>query len=175
MYQLVRIQGVVVSVLREDGAQIPNNANNGDWQAFIQWNSEQDTPLSLIATEPSLAEQRAAKQMELDSWWETQRLAGVTPEGQAFALGIDANDVALLNGTFTQAQVAVQLGLRSTEDTFPIITKSGEAIFLTLSQMTTVLLSYGAQRAALSVAYSARKSAIETAESEDTLQAIEIG
>lgn len=170
-YQVVRIQGRVAVVLREDGAQIPPDAANNDWQAFLEWNAGQDEPFSLEDIGPSLEEQRVAKLAELEAWWAAHLQNGVVPPGFDFALGIDAGDVALLTGALALAREAVELELA---DSHAIVGKDGVARSFTLAELRALLLSYGQARTSLSVEYASKKAAIESASDTEELQVIEV-
>ncbi|HEY1191065.1 MAG TPA: hypothetical protein VGE74_25755 [Gemmata sp.] len=55
-----RFQGV----LRDDGAQVPRDEGNADWQVFLAWNATADPPVSLddvpgLTAEEVLAQTRA--------------------------------------------------------------------------------------------------------------------
>lgn len=170
-YEVVRIQGRVAVVLRADGAQIPPDAANNDWQEFVAWNAEQDEPFSLEDTGPSLEELRVAKLAELEAWWAAHLQNGVVPPGFDFALGIDAGDVALLTGALALAREAVELELA---DSHAIVGKDGVLRQFALADLKVLLLSYGQARSALSVEYAAKKAAIEAAGSLEDLDAIEV-
>ena len=171
MFQLVRIQGVVAAVIREDGAQIPPDDGNADWRAFLAWNAAQAEPFSLATTAPSLNEQRAAKLAALEAWWEQQKAAGVIPPGYTFALGIDWGDVALLNGALSMAEKALA---NDADDSFPIVDRAGVVRFFTVAAMNELLLSYAGARTALSIEYAGKRAAIETVETLEGLQAIQV-
>lgn len=45
--------GVLKGVIRDDGANIPKNPDNSEWQAFLTWNSQQTPPLDLSDRPPT--------------------------------------------------------------------------------------------------------------------------
>lgn len=48
MYQTYRLNGKFLGVIRvADGAFIPNDPRNSDYQVFLQWNAAQQTPLDV--------------------------------------------------------------------------------------------------------------------------------
>jgi hypothetical protein len=50
--------GQVSGALRSDGANVPADPNNADWQAFLAWNAVQPVPLSLAPIAPAVRRQR---------------------------------------------------------------------------------------------------------------------
>lgn len=124
--------------------------------------------------QPDFDEAKADKLRTLKAWWAAHEAAGVTPAGASFALGITPGDVGLLNGAFTLARTAVALEAKTPADTFPIIDRAGGVQWLTLAQMTDLLLAYGEARAQLSAAYALYLAAIQAAVTHGDLAAIEI-
>jgi hypothetical protein len=92
---------------------------------------------------------RINKIKDINVWWEQLTNIGwQTPYG--WNLGMSTNDVALLNGVFTLAKEAAQLGV--TEEVF-IIDTEGNSHSFNLEDLTMLMLQYGQARASFSQLY----------------------
>ena len=81
-----------------------------------------------------------------------------TPYG--WKLGITTQDIALLNGNFTLAKEASNLGIT---DPIFVIDTDGESHEFNLQDLTMLMLQYGQARAALSSQDAAKRKAINNA------------
>lgn len=91
-------------------------------------------------------------------WVTTLSNGWATPYG--WKLGLDIQDVALLNGNFTLAKEAANLGF--TDPVF-VIDTDGEAHEFNLQDLTLLMLQYGQARALLSSQDAAKRKAIKNA------------
>jgi hypothetical protein len=99
-----------------------------------------------------------------ESWEKTIASGWETPYG--WRLGMTTQDVALLNGNFTLAKEAENLGVSS-----PIFVVDADGVSheMFLQDLTVLMLQYGQARASLSAEYAAKKKAIVDATSIDDL------
>jgi hypothetical protein len=88
-----------------------------------------------------------------------------------YRLGIDIQDVALLNGVFTLAKEASLMGMN---DPIYIVDLNGVSHSLNLQDLTILMLQYGQARASLSNSYAAIKQSINEATNAQELEAINI-
>ena len=93
-----------------------------------------------------------------NEWQNTLNNGWTTPYG--WKLGITTQDVALLNGNFTLAKEASNLGI--TDHIF-VIDTDGESHEFNLQDLTMLMLQYGQARAALSSQDAAKRKAINNA------------
>jgi hypothetical protein len=91
-------------------------------------------------------------------WKETVESGWETPLG--WKLGINIQDITLLNGAFTLAKEANSLGIT---DPVTIVDTEGNTHSLSLADLTPLMLQYGNARAVLSSNYANRKNAIKAA------------
>jgi len=114
-----------------------------------------------------LSQAKATKLQLINSQWTALEKAG-WDSGQGFNLGITPADVALLVGVFSLAKEAANLGLP-----IPSIIAMNNATvnFTTISEMTILLLQYGAARSQMSEAFAAKRRAIEAATTIEELNA----
>lgn len=106
-----------------------------------------------------LAEAKRIKLLDIEDAWQKLESAG-WDSGAKFNLGITPSDVALLVGVYVLAKEASTLGLPIPS----IIAKDNSSIqFVTLNEMTTLLLRYGAARADLSSSFALKRKAVEAA------------
>lgn len=113
---------------------------------------------SIIASWP--LEKTKLEKLELvdKEWAATLANGWTTPYG--WKLGLDIQDVALLNGNFTLAKEAANLGV--TDPVF-VIDTDGEAHEFNLQDLTLLMLQYGQARALLSSQDAAKRKAIKNA------------
>ena len=119
-------------------------------------------------------ELKIAKFIQLDSWWKSIEDTGITVQSPHIVLGVTPNDITLMNGVFTTAQSCVALGIKTQSDTFQLHDFYNEVHLFTLSQLTTILLSYSQQRSALHATYKAKYRAIDAATTKGQLDSIGI-
>ena len=99
---------------------------------------------------------------KLQNGWETS---------QGWSLGIDVSDVALLNGAFTLAKEASNLGLTTPVS---IIDTDGISHDLNLNELTQLMLSYGQARSQLSNIYATKLNQIKNASSIEELESLDL-
>lgn len=106
-----------------------------------------------------LAEAKRIKLLDIENTWQKLESAG-WDSGAKFNLGITPSDVALLVGVYVLAKEASTLGLPIPS----IIAKDNSSIqFVTLDEMTNLLLRYGAARAEMSSTFALKRKAVEAA------------
>ena len=131
------------------------------WFIAVKYLPEEEAPLRL---------QYAKKQKlsQIENEWATLESAG-WDSGAMFSLGIAPSDVALLVGVYVLAKEASALGLPIPS----IIAKDNSSIqFVTLDEMTTLLLRYGAARAEMSSTFALKRKAVEAATTLEEVTAI---
>lgn len=89
----------------------------------------------------------------------------------SYRLGIDIQDVALLNGVFTLAKEAHSMGM---DTPVSIIDLDGIAHTLSLQDLTVLMLQYGQARASLSNSYATIKQSINNSTTIEELNAINL-
>lgn len=104
-----------------------------------------------------------------NNWKQKIKIGWQTPTG--YSLGIDISDVALLNGAFTLAKEANNIGI---DDPASIVDIDGQSHTMNLDDFTLLMLAYGQARASLSNSYANLKRAINEASSIEELDAIDI-
>jgi hypothetical protein len=115
-----------------------------------------------------LAEAKRIKLLEIEDAWQKLESAG-WDSGAKFNLGITPSDVALLVGVYVLAKEASTLGLPIPS----IIAKDNSSIqFATFTDMTTLLLRYGAARAELSSTFALKRKAVEAATTLEEVNAV---
>lgn len=113
---------------------------------------------------------KLAKIDELDRAWNAKVTQGwQTPSG--YSLGIDISDVTLLNGAFTLAKEANNIGIN---DLATIVDKEGQSHSMNLQDLTLLMLQYGQARSILSNSYASIKQSINAATSSEELASIDI-
>lgn len=106
----------------------------------------------------------------LDNAWKDKIKTGwETPAG--YSLGIDISDVALLNGAFTLAKEANNMGMT---DPVTIVDINGQSYSMSLQDLTILMLQYGQARSLLSNSYASIKQSINSASTLEELEAINI-
>lgn len=111
---------------------------------------------------------KSNKLLQIDAEWKTTVQNGwETPNG--WKLGIDTQDITLLTGLFMLAKEASNLGIN---DPVTIIDLDGQAHQLNLSELTNLMLQYGAARASLSTQYANRRNLVNQATTIEELENI---
>lgn len=106
-----------------------------------------------------LQDAKRIKFSEIEYAWHALETTGWNSD-QGFHIGITPSDVALLVGVYVLAKEASALGLPIPS----IIAKDNSSIqFVTLNEMTTLLLRYGAARAEMSSTFALKRKAVEAA------------
>jgi hypothetical protein len=114
-----------------------------------------------------LEKAKLEKLAKIDEEW-NQTIAQGWNSGQGH-LGLTANDVALLNGAFTLAKEASNLGF----DLPSLITiENNIIIFSNILEMTQFMLRYGSERNRISVEFSLKRKAVEQASTIEELNNI---
>jgi len=137
--------------------------DNGDGTYAIDYvgvpTEEQLSQINTIIQSWPLEKAKLEKLESVDKEWTATLANGwATPYG--WKLGLDIQDVALLNGNFTLAKEAANLGV--TDPVF-VIDTDGEAHEFSLQDLTMLMLQYGQARAALSSQDAAKRKAIKNA------------
>lgn len=119
--------------------------------------------------ELSLEQVKANKLSQIDSEWYQKVNAG-WDSGQGFSLGITSADVALLVGAYTLAKEAVASSLP-----VPSIIDMNNSVvnFNDISEMTLLLLRYGAARSQMSNDFAAKRRAVNEATTIEEVEAIQ--
>ncbi len=147
-------------------------ADNGDGTYRVDYindpTQEQLDQVNAIIESWPLEKAKLEKLEEVDEEWKTILEAGwETPYG--WSLGIDIADVALLNGNFVLAKEAAGMGI--TDPVF-VVDKSGESHAFNLADLTGLMLQYGQARAVLSSQDSAKRTAINNANTIEELNTL---
>lgn len=117
----------------------------------------------------ALSQAKARKLQEINSQWTALEKSG-WDSGQGFNLGTTASDVALLVGVFSLAKEAAAMGLAVPS----IIAMNNSVVnFETISEMTILLLRYGAARSQMSEDFAAKRRAVESATTIEELELIQ--
>lgn len=131
--------------------------------------AQQAQVAAAIARWPLECKKRACIQ-QLDTEWQNKvKIGWASPAG--WKLGLDISDVTLLTGAFMLAKEAANMGIDAPAH---VIDTAGVTHELPLAALTTLMLSYGQARAALSAADAATRHAINAAATLDQLNAISI-
>lgn len=138
-------------------------ADNGDGSYRVDYidqpNVEQLELVNAILESWPLEKAKLEKLETVDEEWQNTLNAGwTTPYG--WKLGITTQDVALLNGNFTLAKEASNLGI--TDPVF-VIDTDGESHEFNLQDLTMLMLQYGQARAALSSQDATKRKMIKNA------------
>lgn len=149
--------------LINDITPIHGIADNGDGSYRVDYitepTAEQLNIVNVILASWPLEKAKLEKLELVDEEWSTTLANGwATPYG--WKLGLDIQDVALLNGNFTLAKEAANLGV--TDPVF-VIDTDGEAHEFSLQDLTMLMLQYGQARALLSSQDAAKRKAIKNA------------
>ena len=146
--------------------QPPQKNEQGVYE--IQWLVFRTTIALEDETRILLAEAKRIKLLDIEDAWQKLESAG-WDSGAKFNLGITPSDVALLVGVYVLAKEASALGLPIPS----IIAKDNSSIqFVTLNEMTTLLLRYGAARAELSSSFALKRKAVEAATTIEEVAAV---
>jgi len=125
-------------------------------------------PVSEIMYITELDQAKLDKLTEIDEAWKTVLNNGwQTPEG--WSLGIHTDDVALLSAAYALAKEAASLG---STDPVVISDTESEQHSLTVSEMTPLMLAYGAARTQLSGADAVRRKLVKDATTIEELEEI---
>lgn len=138
-------------------------ADNGDGSYRVDYidqpNAEQLQLVNSVLDSWPLEKAKLEKLETVDQEWQNTLNNGwTTPYG--WKLGITTQDVALLNGNFTLAKEASNLGI--TDPVF-VIDTDGESHEFNLQDLTMLMLQYGQARAVLSSQDAAKRKAIKNA------------
>lgn len=116
-----------------------------------------------------LSQAKATKLQLINSQWTVLEKTG-WDSGQGFNLGIASSDVALLVGVFSLAKEAAAMGLAVPS----IIAMNNSVVnFETISEMTVLLLRYGAARSQMSEDFAAKRRAVESSTTVEELELIQ--
>ena len=105
---------------------------------------------------------------EIENNWKSKVKQGL-PTSYGWYLGVDIQDVALLNGAFTLAKEASSLGLTTPVS---IIDTDGISHELNLNELTQLMLAYGQARSQLSNIYATKLNQIKNASSVEELESL---
>jgi hypothetical protein len=131
---------------------------------------EQLENINLIISEWPFKKAKLNKIKLLDDQWKYKvNLGWTSPYG--YKLGIDISDVALLNGAFTLAKEASNMGIN---DPVTIVDIDGQSHAMSLQDLTLLMLQYGQGRSVLSNSYATIKQAINNSTSLQELDSINI-
>lgn len=138
-------------------------ADNGDGSYRVDYidqpNTQQLELVNAILESWPLEKVKLEKLEIVDQEWQNTLNAGwTTPYG--WKLGVTTQDVALLNGNFTLAKEAYNLGI--TDPVF-VIDTDGESHEFNLQDLTMLMLQYGQARAVLSSQDAAKRKSIKNA------------
>lgn len=138
-------------------------ADNGDGSYRVDYidppNTEQLELVNAVLDSWPLEKAKLEKLELVDNEWQNTLNNGwTTPYG--WKLGITTQDVALLNGNFTLAKEASNLGI--TDPVF-VIDTDGESHEFNLQDLTILMLQYGQARASLSSQDATKRKAIKNA------------
>lgn len=113
--------------------------------------------MGLITIDPvkKAAIDRKAALAALDAWFAGEIAKGYST-ANGWKLGLAESDVTLLTGQFVLAKEAHDAGLPLP----PVVDTAGVPHSLTMTQLTDLVLQYGAHRASLSAEYATRKAAL---------------
>lgn len=124
-YTLDRIKGKVVAVKRvADGASIPLDPSNRDYQDFLTWNAQQSPPLDLSDTF-DLADYKRDKNAAIDN--KTQSLIGLgfTYASKVFSMSTNAA-MNWTNLYLERTSLTYPLGVSTKDDGEHIFANPGE-------------------------------------------------
>jgi hypothetical protein len=126
---------------------------------IVEPTSSQLEQINNIIQSWPLEKAKLEKLEDIDKEWEVTLENGwATPHG--WKMGITTQDVALLNGNFTLAKEASNLGIT---DPIFVIDTDGESHEFNLQDLTMLMLQYGQARAMLSSQDAAKRKAIKNA------------
>jgi len=153
-------------------APIHGISDNGDGTYRVDYISEPTEAQLVLVNKAiedfplSLAKESKLKQIDAE-WLEVEKTGW--DSGQGFNLGITASDVALLVGVFSLAKEAASMGLAVPS----IIAMNNSVVnFETISEMTILLLRYGAARSQMSEDFAAKRRAVESATTTEEVELI---
>jgi len=153
--------------------QMLSETENGIEVSYYEDNlpsQEQLTQINNLLQNWPLHQIKLIKLEELNAIWNNVIKNGwLSPDG--YRLGIDIQDVALLNGAFTLAKEADSMGI---ETPFSIIDLDGISHTLSLQDLTVLMLQYGQARASLSNSYATIKQSINNSTTIEELNAINL-
>jgi hypothetical protein len=154
--------GPVLSILDDNGTLSVEFDN-------YNLSSEESVLVNNILESWPLEKERYIKLQDLDSNWKNVLKNGWTTS-YGYKLGIDIQDITLLNGAFTLAKEASLMGMN---DPISIVDLDGASHSLSLQDLTILMLQYGQARASLSNSYAAIKQSINAATTIQELDAID--
>jgi hypothetical protein len=154
--------GPVLSILDDNGTLSVEFDN-------YTLSSEESTLVNNILESWPLEKEKYIKLQDLDSNWKNVLKNGWTTS-YGYKLGIDIQDITLLNGAFTLAKEA---SLMRMNDPISIVDLDGASHSLSLQDLTILMLQYGQARASLSNSYAAIKQSINAATTIQELDAID--
>lgn len=147
-------------------------SDNGDGTYRVDYLAE-PTAEQLVLVNQAIADYplivvKQEKLKQIDAEWVTLEQTG-WDSGQGFNLGIASSDVALLVGVFSLAKEAAAMGLP-----IPSIIAMNNSVvnFLTMDEMTLLLLRYGAARSQMSEDFAAKRRAVEAATTIEEVESI---
>lgn len=140
-----------------------------EFSDYIPTESETLLINNILSSWP-LVKAKSNKIVLLDNnWREIVKTGWQSPNG--YNLGIDVSDVALLNGAFTLAKEASNIGIN---DPATIVDINGQSHSMSLQDLTLLMLQYGQARSLLSNTYATIKQSINSASSLEELESIDI-
>jgi len=128
-----------------------------------------DQITNLLLTWP-IKKMQYLKTKEIENNWKNKIKEGLTTS-YGWNLGIDVQDVALLNGAFTLAKEISNLGLNNNVS---IIDTNGISHELNINELTQLMLDYGQQRSQLSNIYATKLSQVKNASSIEELESLDL-
>lgn len=133
-------------------------------------NETQLTIINSILQEWPLNKAKLEKIQILDKNWKQVINIGWTTS-YGYKLGIDIQDITLLNGAFTLAKEASSMGITNL---IPIVDLDGMSHQLSLQDLTILMVQYGQARSLLSNSYASIKQAINSAASVEELNSVNL-
>lgn len=161
-----------VSVVEQDSDGTSKNKvfkiKNSD-EISVKINELASLFLSYNPTADTLEQAKFIKLNQIQNEWLAVEASGWDSK-QGFNLGITSSDVALLVGVFSLAKEAAAMGLA-----IPSIIAMNNSVvnFETISEMTILLLRYGAARSQMSEEFAAKRRAVESATTVEELELIQ--
>lgn len=141
-----------------------------DYAQDLELTEVQNQEINNILNTWPLTKAKLAKIETLDNNWKIVLKNGwTTPDG--YKLGIDIQDITLLNGAFTLAKEASLMGINAPTS---IVDIDGMSHSLLLPDLTILMLQYGQARAELSGSYAAIKQSINSATSIEEVDSIDL-
>jgi hypothetical protein len=156
-----------------DGVFIPPDPANSDWQAYQDWLAVGNTPEPIDP--PTLAEARDSKRAEVDTWYAAQIANGIAVAGPpSITLAATFDDQSRHTSMGAMQHLALTLGQVQLTDQTGLADYSGAWQTMTIQQLFTLLLQYGAQLVVLSQKAAGFRAQINAATTVEAVQAITI-